>query len=67
MKVKDFIKPFLTKGIFNSTVCITVNSEEIIFNSGDSVTDLQIAGDLSTRTVKNAYVRESVLFIEIKD
>ena len=67
MKVQELIKPFLTKGIFDSTVCIIVNDEEIIFNPGDSLSDLEIIGDLSTKTVKHAYVQENVLFIEVKE
>jgi hypothetical protein len=67
LKIKDFIKPFCTKGILESTICITLNEEEFIFNAGDSLTDLQSVSDLSARTVKSAYVCESVLFINVCD
>ena len=67
MKVQDLIKPFLTKKTFDSTVCITVNDEELIFNPGDTLDDLEALNDVSSKAVKHAYVQESVLFIEVKE
>lgn len=46
---------------------ITVNDEELIFNPGDTLDDLEALNDESSKTVKHAYVQESVLFIEVKE
>ena len=67
MKVKDFIKPFLNKKVFETTVCITVDNEDLIFNVGDTLTDSQFIKDLGSKTVKHSSVCNDVLFIEIKD
>lgn len=64
MKLKDILKPFCTKGVFDSVVCITVDSDEIILNPGDELKDVS---DLGDRTVLHCYVSESVLFVEVKD
>lgn len=66
MKVKDFIKPFLTKKVFETTVCITVDGEDLIFNVGDVLTDSQFIKDLGNKNVKHSSVCKDVLFIEIK-
>ena len=66
MKVKDIVKPFCTKNIFDSTICITVDDEEIIFNPGDTLGDLTECHDLGERTVTHCYVAESTLFVEVK-
>ena len=66
MKVKDFIKPFLNKKVFETTVCITVDNEDLIFNVGDTLTDSQFIKDLGNKTVKHSSVCKDVLFIEIK-
>ena len=63
MKLKDILKPFCTKGVFDSVVCITIDSEEIILNPGDEVKDIQDIGD---RSVAHCYVSESALFVEVK-
>lgn len=54
MKVKDFIKPFLNKKVFETTVCITVDNEDLIFNVGDALTDSQFIKDLGNKTVKHS-------------
>lgn len=66
MKVKDFIKPFLNKKVFETTVCITWDNEDLIFNVGDTLIDSQFI-DLGNKTVKHSSVCKDVLFIEIKD
>lgn len=66
MKVKDFIRPFLSKKVFETTVCITVDNEDLIFNVGDTLTDSQFIKDLENKTVKHSSVCKDVLFIEIK-
>ena len=67
MKVKDFIRPFLNKKVFETTVCITVDNEDLIFNVGDTLMDSQFINDLGNKTVKHSSVCNDVLFIEIKD
>ena len=53
MKVKDFIKPFLNKKVFETTVCITVDNEDLIFNVGDTLMDSQFIKDLGNKTIKH--------------
>lgn len=64
MKVIDIARQFCTRQIFDSTVCVVVGDEDMIFNPGDSLSDLS---DLASKTVKHCYVEERVLFIEVVD
>lgn len=66
MKLKEILKHFCSNKSFASTICITVDNEEIIFNEGDSIEDFLTCNDLKDKTVEHCYVSESVLFIEVK-
>lgn len=67
MKIRDMCKLFCTDKKFDNTVCITVNDEEIIFNTGDDLQDLELCGDLGNKTIEHCYVCETCLFIEARE
>lgn len=66
MKVRDLCKLFCTDKKFDCTVCITIGNEEIIFNSGDDLKDIELCRDLGDKTIGHCYVSETCLFIEVK-
>lgn len=66
MKVRDLCKLFCTDKKFDCTVCITIRDEEIIFNAGDDLQDIELCGDLGDKTIEHCYVSETCLFIEVK-
>ena len=68
MKIRDMCKLFCTDKKFDNTVYITiVNGEEILFNTGDDLQDLDLYGDLGDKTIDHCYVAETCLFIEAKE
>ena len=66
MKLKEILKHFCSNKSFASTICITIDNEEIIFNAGDSIEDFLSCHDLKDKTVGHCFVYKDVLFIEVK-